>query len=58
MWRGLGTLPRFLALRDYDSVQLAAAHELHDKGRQPVIFASDNRDLKPAAPLLQMGGLH
>lgn len=42
------------ALRGYDSVQLAAAHELHDKGGQPVIFACDDRRLNQAAQLLQL----
>ena len=41
-------------LRGYDSVQLAAAHELHDKGGQPVIFACDDRRLNQTAQLLQL----
>ncbi|MFM7240400.1 MAG: type II toxin-antitoxin system VapC family toxin [Cyanobium sp.] len=52
-----GHFAEVLALRGYDSLQLAAAHELHDKGGQPVIFASDDRRLNQVAHLLQLGGI-
>ena len=42
------------ALRGYDSVQLAAAYELHIKAQRPVIFASYDRRLNQAAKLLQL----
>ena len=42
------------ALRGYDSVQLAAAHELHVNAEQPVVFASYDRRLNQAAQLLQL----
>jgi uncharacterized protein len=42
------------ALWGYDSVQLAAAHELHVNAGQTVIFASDDRRLNQAAQLLQL----
>jgi predicted nucleic acid-binding protein len=42
------------ALRGYDSVQLAAAHELHRTTAEPVTFASYDRRLNQAAQLLQL----
>ena len=42
------------ALRGYDSVQLAAAHELHVNAEQTVVFASYDRRLNQAAQLLQL----
>ncbi|NQV10406.1 MAG: type II toxin-antitoxin system VapC family toxin [Cyanobacteria bacterium] len=42
------------ALRGYDSVQLAAAHELHVNTEQPLTFASYDRRLNQAAQLLQL----
>ena len=42
------------ALRGYDSVQLAAAHELHISSEQPVTFACFDRRLNQAAQLLQL----
>lgn len=42
------------ALRGYDSVQLAAAHELHITSEQPVAFACYDRRLNQAAQLLQL----
>jgi predicted nucleic acid-binding protein len=45
------------ALRGYDSVQLAAAHELHLIAKETVVFASYDRRLNQAAQLLQLEGL-
>ncbi len=42
------------ALRGYDSVQLAAAHELDQSTDQPLTFACFDRRLKQAASLLQL----
>ena len=42
------------ALRGYDSVQLAAVHELHVNAEQTVVFASYDRRLNQAAQLLQL----
>lgn len=42
------------ALRGYDSVQLAAAHELHRTTAETVTFASYDRRLNQAAQLLQL----
>ncbi len=42
------------ALKGYDSVQLAAAHELHLNTEQKVLFACYDRRLKQAAQLLQL----
>jgi predicted nucleic acid-binding protein len=42
------------ALRGYDSVQLAAAHELHGNAEQTVLFACYDRRLNQAAQLLQL----
>lgn len=49
-----GRFADVFALRGYDSVQLAAAHELHVKAQQPVTFASYDRRLNQAAQLLQL----
>jgi predicted nucleic acid-binding protein len=42
------------ALRGYDSVQLAAAHELRLSSDQPVTFACFDRRLRQAAALMQL----
>ncbi|MCU0530435.1 MAG: hypothetical protein MUD04_13360 [Cyanobium sp. Prado107] len=42
------------ALRPYDSVQLAAAHELQRCTGQPLAFACFDRRLNQAARLLQL----
>ncbi len=42
------------ALRGYDSVQLAAAHQLHVTTALPLTFASYDRRLNQAAQLLQL----
>lgn len=42
------------ALRGYDSMQLAAAHELHVTAAVPLTFASYDRRLNQAAQLLQL----
>jgi len=42
------------ALRGYDSVQLAAAHELRKSTDQTLTFASYDRRLRQAAQLLQL----
>lgn len=42
------------ALRGYDSVQLAAAHELHRSSDQPVTFACFDRSLRQAAALMRL----
>ena len=42
------------ALRGYDSVQLAAAHELHANAKETVLFACYDRRLNQAAQLLQL----
>lgn len=49
-----GRFADVFALRGYDSVQLAAAHELHTNSEQPLTFACFDRRLKQAAALLQM----
>jgi uncharacterized protein len=49
-----GRFADVFALRGYDSVQLAAAHELQLMAEQPVIFASYDRRLNQAAQLLQL----
>jgi hypothetical protein len=41
-------------LRGYDSVQLAAAHNLHEQLDLPLTFASYDRRLNRAALLLQL----
>ena len=45
------------ALRGYDSVQLAAAHELHVNAEQTFDFASYDLRLNQAAQLLQLAVL-
>ena len=42
------------ALRGYDSVQLAAAHQLHEQFALPLTFACFDRRLNQAAKLLQL----
>lgn len=42
------------ALRGYDSVQLAAAHELHRSSDQPVTFACFDQRLRQAAALMRL----
>ncbi len=49
-----GRFANGFALRGYDSVQLAAAHELHITSEQPVTFAIYVRRLNQAALLLQL----
>jgi hypothetical protein len=49
-----GRFADVFALRGYDSVQLAAAHELHVNAEQTVVFASYDRRLNQAALLLQL----
>ncbi len=48
-----GRFADVFALRGYDSVQLAAAHELHVNAEQTVVFASCDRRLNQAALLFQ-----
>jgi hypothetical protein len=42
------------ALRGYDSVQLAAAHQFHANTEETVLFACYDRRLNQAAQLLQL----
>ena len=49
-----GRFADVFALRGYDSVQLAAAHELHVNAEQSVLFACFDRRLNQAAQLLQL----
>jgi predicted nucleic acid-binding protein len=49
-----GRLADGFALRAYDSVQLAAARELHITTALPLSFASHDRRLNQAAQLLQL----
>jgi hypothetical protein len=49
-----GRLADAFALRGYDSVQLAAAHQLQCSVEQPVTFACFDRRLNQAAQLLQL----
>lgn len=49
-----GRFADVFALRGYDSVQLAAAHELHVNAEQTVVFASYDRRLNQADLLLQL----
>jgi predicted nucleic acid-binding protein len=49
-----GRFADVFALRGYDSVQLAAAHELDQSTDQPLTFACFDRRLKQAASLLQL----
>ena len=52
-----GRFADVFALRGYDSVQLAAAHELHVNAEQTVVFPSYDSRLNQAALLLQLGVL-
>lgn len=52
-----GRFADVFALRAYDSVQLAAAHELDQSTDQPLTFACFDRRLKQAASLLQLNVL-
>ena len=52
-----GQFADVFALRGYDSVQLAAAHELHVKAEQAVLFACYDRRLNQAAQLLKLSVL-
>ena len=49
-----GRFAEVFALRGYDSVQLAADHELHVNAEQSVLFACYDRRLNQAAQLLQL----
>jgi len=49
-----GRFADVFALRGYDSVQLAAAHDLHSNAQQTVLFACYDRRLNQAAQLLQL----
>lgn len=49
-----GRFADVFSLRGYDSVQLAAGHELHSNSDQSVLFACYDRRLNQAAQLLQL----
>jgi uncharacterized protein len=49
-----GVYAEAFALRGYDSVQLAAAHTLHEQFALPIIFACFDRRLHQAAQLLRL----
>ena len=49
-----GVFAEAFALRGYDSVQLAAAHQLHEQFALPLTFACFDRRLNQAAKLLQL----
>jgi predicted nucleic acid-binding protein len=49
-----GMYAEAFALRGYDSVQLAAAHNLHEQFAIPLTFACFDRRLSQAAALLQL----
>ncbi|MCP9783355.1 type II toxin-antitoxin system VapC family toxin [Cyanobium sp. WKJ7-Wakatipu] len=49
-----GMYAEAFALRGYDSVQLAAAHQLHAHFALPLTFACFDRRLNQAAKLLQL----
>ncbi|MFN5162456.1 MAG: type II toxin-antitoxin system VapC family toxin [Cyanobacteriota bacterium] len=49
-----GTYAEAFGLRGYDSVQLAAAHYLHEQLDLPLTFACFDRRLNQAAQLLQL----
>lgn len=49
-----GVYAEAFSLRGYDSVQLAAAHSLHEQFALPLTFACFDRRLNQAAQLLQM----
>ena len=49
-----GVFAEAFGLRSYDSVQLAAAHQLHEHFALPLTFACFDRRLNQAAKLLQL----
>ena len=49
-----GVFSEAFALRGYDSVQLAAAHQLHEQFAIPLTFACFDRRLNQAAKLLKL----
>ena len=49
-----GRFADVFVLRGFDSLQLAAAHALHNKAEQPALCASYDRRLNLAAQLLQL----
>ncbi|MFN7678871.1 MAG: type II toxin-antitoxin system VapC family toxin [Cyanobacteriota bacterium] len=49
-----GVYAEALALRGYDSVQLAVAHLLHEQFTIPLTFACFDRRLNQAAQILQL----
>ena len=49
-----GVFSEAFALRGYDSVQLAAAHQLHEQFALPLTFACFDRRLNQAAKLLRL----
>ncbi len=49
-----GVFAEAFALRGYDSVQLAAAHQLHDHFALPLTFACFDRRLNQAAKVLRL----
>jgi len=49
-----GVFSEAFALRGYDSVQLAAAHQLHEQLALPLTFACFDRRLNQAAKLLKL----
>lgn len=49
-----GVFSEAFALRGYDSVQLAAAHQLHEHFALPLTFACFDRRLNQAAKLLKL----
>ena len=49
-----GFFSEVFALRGYDSVQLAAVHQLHEQFALPVTFACFDRRLNQAAKLLKL----
>ena len=49
-----GVFAEAFALRGYDSVQLAAAHQLHEQFALPLTFACFDRRLNQAAKLLKL----
>ncbi len=49
-----GVFAEAFGLRGYDSVQLAAAHRLHEQLALPLTFACFDRLLNQAAKLLQL----
>ena len=53
-----GLYAEAFAMRGYDSLQLAAAHNLHDQFSLPLTFACFDRRLNLAAQLLQLDVLH